>query len=172
MPQGKLKWKILKQIRFRNLNWKFLFLNFQKKWSYHQREMENFGKKINFEFWKKIGHTTSGKWKKLKYAMEIWNEKNWKFSFLNFEMIFCIFEIWNENFCLKFEKKWPYHQREMKIIWNEEITYFVYATEIKLPIIPLYHLCIPPYITGASCGGIQLISAVRSFRTGHFPVMI
>jgi hypothetical protein len=24
--------------------------------------------------------------------------------------------------------------------WNEEIIYFVYATEIKLPIIPLYHL--------------------------------
>jgi hypothetical protein len=81
--------------------------------------------KLNFifEFSKKIGHTTRGNgkfWKililkfeknwpyQLKYATKIWNEKIWKFSFLNFDMkklkIF-IFEIWNENFRLKFEKK-------------------------------------------------------------------
>jgi hypothetical protein len=33
----------------------------------------------------------------------------------------------------------------------------------------LYHLCIAPYSTGANCGGIQLISAIRSFHTGPFP---
>jgi hypothetical protein len=51
---------------------------------------------------------------------------------------------------------------------NEKIIYFIYATEIKLPIIPLYHLCIPPYTTCVSCGDIQLISDVRFFHPGPF----
>jgi hypothetical protein len=55
---------------------------------------------------------------------------------------------------------------------NEDIIYFVYATKIKLLIIPLYHLCIPPYATGASYGGIQLISYVGSFHTSPFPTVI
>jgi hypothetical protein len=55
---------------------------------------------------------------------------------------------------------------------NEEIIYFVYVTKIKLPIIPLYHLCIPPYTTGLSCGDIQLISAVGSFHAGPFPTVV
>jgi hypothetical protein len=109
----------------------------------------------------------------LKYVMKIWNEKIEIFHFLNLE--FFIFETWNENFCLHFFKICSYHQMEMKNNWNEEIIYFVYATEIKLPIIPLYHpyhLCIPPYTTCASCDGIQLILAVRSFHTGPFPTVV
>jgi hypothetical protein len=43
--------------------------------------------------------------------------------------------------------------------------YFIYATEIKLPIGTLYHLC-------ASCGGIQLISVVRSFHTSPFAIVV
>jgi hypothetical protein len=118
----------------------------------------------------------NGKISILKFGLkfenfEIYHEnlkwKNWNFSFLKFGIF--IFEIWNEIFCL-------YHQMEMKKNnWNEEIIYFVYATEIKLPIIPLYHpyhLCIPPYTTCASCGGIQLILAVGSFHTGPFPTVV
>jgi hypothetical protein len=55
-----------------------------------------------------------------------------------------IFFIWNENFCFwNLKKIWPYHQMGMKKVWNEEIVYFVYATEKKLPIISttLYHKC-------------------------------
>jgi hypothetical protein len=84
---------------------------------------------------KNLGHTARGKWKKLKYATKIWNEKIWKFSF---------FIIWNEtiwNFSfLKFKMK-----NSISLEGNEEIIYFVYATEIKLIIIPLYHLCIQPW---------------------------
>jgi hypothetical protein len=70
-----------------------------------------------------------------------------------------------ENFRLKFEKK------VISPEGNEEIIYFVYAIEIKLSIISLYHLCIPPYTTWASCGGIQ-ISAVGSFPTDPFPIVV
>jgi hypothetical protein len=67
------------------------------------------------------------------------------------------------------KRNWLYHPREIKK--NEMKNYFVCATKIKLPKIPLYHLyylCIPPYITGAICCGIQLISAVGFFHTGFF----
>jgi hypothetical protein len=100
--------------------------------------------------------------------------KIWNFSFLKFG--FFIFEIWNGNFCLNFYKQIDHiTEWKWKNNWNEEIIYFVYATEIKLPIIPLYHpyhLCIPPYTTCASCGGIQLILVVGSFHTGPFPTVI
>jgi hypothetical protein len=135
--------------------WKNLILKFEKIWPYHQREMKK----------NEICHRNL-KWKNLKiFIFELWLK--------NF-----VFEIWNENFRLKFEmkisvwnlrKKWPYQGNEKN--WNEEITYFVYATEIKLPIILLYHvyhLCIPHYTTSANCGGIQLILAVRTFHTGPF----
>jgi hypothetical protein len=55
---------------------------------------------------------------------------------------------------------------------NEKIIYFVYATEIKLLIIPLYHLYIPFYITSESCGGIPLISAIRPFHISPFPTVV
>jgi hypothetical protein len=135
------------------LNWIFLF--FEKNWPYHQREM---GKIEKNRFWnlKKSGHTTRGKWNKLKCARKIWNEKfenfyfwnlKWKilkffiFETRNEKFEYFIFEIWNEISYSKFEKNRPYHRRNMKKIGNEEIIYFVCATEIKLPIIPLYHLC-------------------------------
>jgi hypothetical protein len=79
------------------------------------------------QFWnlnwnlKKFGHITS--------ATKIWNEKIWKFSFLKFEMKFP-FEIWKNGHITR--GRWKN--------WNEAIIYFVYATEIILPIIPLYHL--------------------------------
>jgi hypothetical protein len=104
-------------------------------------------------FWNlnKIGHTKG-------------NGKNWNTS-RNFEIKFFInFHFWN----LKW--KFPLNLKKLATSaegneknWNEEIIYFVYATDIKLLIIPLYHLCVPPYITGVSCGGIQLISAVKPF---------
>jgi hypothetical protein len=57
---------------------------------------------------------------------------------------------------VKFEKN-GHITRANEKNWNEEIIYFVYTTEIKLPIIPLYllyHLwSIPPYTTVASYGG-------------------
>jgi hypothetical protein len=107
----------------------------------------------------------------------------WKISF----KMNCFF--WN------LKKKWQYHQRgkwkELKKMilkyttrgkwknwnmprkfWNEEIIYFIYVTEIKLSIIPSYHLCILPYSTGASCCGIQLISAVGSFHIGPFSTAV
>jgi hypothetical protein len=65
-------------------------------------------------------------------------------------------------------KKMAISQERNENNWNEEIIYSVYTTKIKLLIIPLYHICIPPYIVGASCGGTQLILVVRSFHTGFF----
>jgi hypothetical protein len=110
----------------------------------------------------------------LEIWIEIWtilaipskgNEKFWnmprKLKWKNLK--FFIFEIW---------KKFGHITRGKLKNWNKEIIYFVYATEIKLPIIPLHHLCIPPYTTCASCGGIQLISAVRSFHIGPFPTVV
>jgi hypothetical protein len=72
---------------------------------------------------------------------------------------------------LKFEMKISIENLKKKAIspeGNEEIIYFVYVSEMKLPIISMYHLCIPPYTT---CG-IQLISAVRSFHIGLFPTVL
>jgi hypothetical protein len=51
----------------------------------------------------------------------------------------------------------------------------VAVTELKLPIIPLYHLyrlCISPHTTSASCGGMQLIPIVGFFHTGPFEIVI
>jgi hypothetical protein len=114
------------------------------------------------------------KFENLKYVTKIWNEKTEIFHFVNLE--FFIFEIWNEKFCLFFLKKFGHITKwEWKNNWNEKIIYFVYATEIKLSIIPLYHsyhLCIPPYTTCASCGGIQLILAIGSLHTGPFPTVV
>jgi hypothetical protein len=67
--------------------------------------------------------------------------------FLNLKIF--IFEIWNENLCLIFLKISHITKWKWKNNWNEEIIYFVYATEIKLPMIPpippmhttLYHMC-------------------------------
>jgi hypothetical protein len=116
--------------------------------------MEKIEKKIDFQIWIEIYHENL-KW------------KNWNFHFVNLKIF--IFEIWNAKLCLFlfFCKIGHITKWKWKSNWNEEITYFVYAAEIKLPIIPLYHpyhLCIPPYTTCASCGGIQLISAVGSFH--------
>jgi hypothetical protein len=137
-------------------------------------------------FGKKNGHR---KWKKLKKNdFEIWIEI-WKFWNMSrkFEMKkliffsifkFGIFHFWNLKwkFLFKFFKKFGHITKwKWKNNWNEEIIYFIYATEIKLPIIPLYHsyhLCISPYTTCASRGGIQLILAVGSFHTGPFPTVV
>jgi hypothetical protein len=140
-----------------------LFLPFEKIWPYHKREMETIKKRIDFEIWIEIWPYRHREMKKLKYVTKIRNEKIWKFTFLKFEMKI---SVWN------LKKNWPYHQWEMKKIWNEKIIYFVYAIEIKFPITPLYHLCVPPYTTGASCGDIQLISAIGSFHTDPFPTMV
>jgi hypothetical protein len=100
--------------------------------------------------------------------------KNWFFSIFKFG----IFHFWNLKwkFLFKFFKKFGHITKwKWKNNWNEEIIYFIYATEIKLPIIPLYHsyhLCISPYTTCASRGGIQLILAVGSFHTGPFPTVV
>jgi hypothetical protein len=154
------------------LNWIFL-LDFWKKIGHTTREgngknWNNSVLKFELKF-ENIGHSTIGKWKKLKYATKIWNEKVWNFSFfkietkkfeififeiwnekirfLKFEMRslkILIFEIWNENFFLKFENKLAITRGKWKKNWNEDIICFIYVTEIKLAIIPLYHLCIPP----------------------------
>jgi hypothetical protein len=123
----------------------------------------------------KIGYTTIGKWK-LKYGTKIWNEKIWKFSFLKIEMkTFENFHFWNLKWKFPFEiwnKNWPYHRREIKKIKMKKSYISFKATGMKVPIIPMCHLCIPLYTTCASCGGIQLISAVRSFHTVPFPIVI
>jgi hypothetical protein len=54
--------------------------------------------KGNENFW---NMSQEWKWKKIKFfVVEIWNEKNWKFSFFKFEMKIVV---WNLNFF------WPYH---------------------------------------------------------------
>jgi hypothetical protein len=113
------------------LKFELNFFRFWKFWSYHQREMGKFEQKILF-------------WK-----FEIWNEKKMKFSFLKFEMKI---SVWNlkKKFAISLEGN------EKKLKWR--ITYFIYATEIKLSITPLYHLCVPPYTTGTSCGSIINLS--------------
>jgi hypothetical protein len=105
------------------LNFKLNFFEFWKR---------KFWRKILFlKFEKKIGHTTRVKWKDWNMPQKL----KWKLKWI-FLKIF-IFEIWNENVGLKFEKN--VHITRGK--WNKEIIYFVYATEIKLSIIPLYHRC-------------------------------
>jgi hypothetical protein len=97
----------------------------------------------------------------LKYATKIWNENFLKicvFEIWNEKIETFIFEIWNEIFRLKFEKKIGHITRGK---WKKNEMKKSYIT----PIIPLYHLCISRYIIGVSCGGIQLISVVRSFHT-------
>jgi hypothetical protein len=42
-----------------------------------------------------------------------------------------IFEIWNENFHLKFDNKLAIWLERIEKNWNEEIIYFVCATEMK-----------------------------------------
>jgi hypothetical protein len=65
------------------------FLNFEKIWPYHEREMEKMKKN---QFWnlnsnfKKIWPYHHREMKNLKYATKILNEKIWKFSFLKIEM--------------------------------------------------------------------------------------
>jgi hypothetical protein len=165
-PQAKKKFRLCHK---ENLKWKILKKNIFEIWI-------NFFV-FNFE---KNGHR---KWKKLKknrFSNLDWNMsrkfemkkfenfifKIWKFSFLKFEMKISVYFLKKIGHITKW--KW-------KNNWNEEIIYLVYATEIKLLIIPLYHsyhLCIPPYTTCASCAGIQLISAVESFHTGSFPTVI
>jgi hypothetical protein len=91
----------------------------------------------------KIWHTTGGKWTKnlnIPRKFEMKNVENfhflnlkwkyWKFAFLKFEMKISIWNFKNSHIT---REKWKF--------WNEEIIYFVYTTEIKLSIIPLYHLC-------------------------------
>jgi hypothetical protein len=91
----------------------FLFLNFEKNLAIPPEGNEQIWKRKRFWNLKKCGHTTiKGKWKMLKYATKISNEKI-EISFLKFEMkklkIF-IFEIWSQNFRLKFDKQnWPYY---------------------------------------------------------------
>jgi hypothetical protein len=121
--------------------------------------MEKFGKKSILKF--------GLKFEILKYVTKIWNEKIENFHFFKFG----IFHFWNLKwkFLFIFLKKFGHITKwKWKNNWNEDIIYFVYATEIKLPIIPLYHLCIPPYTTCTSCGGIQLILAVWSFHVVFF----
>jgi hypothetical protein len=123
-------------------------------------------KKIDFEIWIEIwkiwNMSQKFEMKKLKFSIF----KFGFFSFLKFEMKIFVY------FFKKFGHitKWKWKKN-----WNEEIVYFAYATEIKLLIILLYHpyhLCIPPYTTCASCGGIQLILAVGSFHIGPFPTVV
>jgi hypothetical protein len=85
---------------------------------------------------------------------------------LKFEMKIFVFEIWKRSAIWR-------EGNEKK--WNEEIIYFIYATEKKCPIIPiyqLYHICISPYTTSASCGCIQLISNVGSFHNNLFEIVV
>jgi hypothetical protein len=140
-----------------------LFLNFEKNGHRKWKKL----KKIDFEIWIEI-------WKFWNMSRKF-EMKNWNFSF---------FKIWNFHFWnLKWKFLFNFFLKKLAISpngneknnWNEEIIYFVYATEIKLPIIPLYHpyhLCIAPYTTCASCGGIQLILVVGSFHTNPFPTVV
>jgi hypothetical protein len=59
------------------------------------------------------------------FIFEIWNERKWKLSFLKWKFPF-------EKL-----KKMAISLEGNEKNWNEEIIYFVYATEIKVPIIPL-----------------------------------
>jgi hypothetical protein len=153
-----LKWK--KLIFFLNLNWNFLFLNF-----------------------KKFSHTTRGKWEQKN---RFWN-LNWNLK---------IFEIchekmkWNEkfeNFCFWNETNKKIHFWNLKWKFMFEIWFFLAISlegnEKKLKWRNhIFHLChgdktfnntlIPPYTTGASCGGIQLISVVGSFHIDPFPTVV
>jgi hypothetical protein len=45
-------------------------------------------------------------------------------------------------------------------------------TSNNTPIPPIPPICIPPYITCASCGDIQLILAIRYFYTDPFPTVV
>jgi hypothetical protein len=74
--------------------------------------------------------------------------KNLKISFLKFEI-----------------KKLVISPKGIGKNLNEEIIYFIYATEIKLSIIPLYHLCIPPYTTGAWWYTINLNHQILSYSS-------
>jgi hypothetical protein len=122
--------------------------------------------KNDFEIWIEI-------WKfwNMSRKFEI---KKLKFFILNFG----IFHFWNLKwkYLFNFFKKMAISPNgNEKTIEMKKIIYFVYATKIKLPIIPLYHsyhLCIPPYTTCISCGGIQLILAVGSFHTDPFPTVV
>jgi hypothetical protein len=129
MPQGKFE-----NFRFWNFNRNFLFLNFEKNWSYHWREMEKIENKFNFEIWKSLAIPPEGN---EKNSIRIENLK-WK------NLKFLIFEIFKWKFLFEIWKNWPYHQRK----WKNEIkrSYIsFYATNIKLPIIPyttyVYHMC-------------------------------
>jgi hypothetical protein len=65
---------------FWNLNWIFLFFNYEK-----------------------IGHSTRGKWKK-NSKNRFWNLKNGKWKKLKYATKIWKFSFWNENFRLKLEK--------------------------------------------------------------------
>jgi hypothetical protein len=70
MPQGKFEMKKFEIFHFK-FELKFFVFDFWKNWPYHQREMENFEKKI--EIWKKWPYHR-GKMKKIKFFIfEIWN---------------------------------------------------------------------------------------------------
>jgi hypothetical protein len=159
MSQGKFEMKIFDKKSFLNFELKIFVLKCWKKIGHRKWKIL---KKIDFEIWMEI-------WKKMKYVTKIWNEKKMNFSFLKFEIFsFLKFEMKISIYFFKIGHitKWKWKNN-----WNEEIIYFIYATEIKLPIIPLYHpyhLCISPYTTCACCGDIQLISTVGSFHTGLF----
>jgi hypothetical protein len=88
MSQGNFE---IKKMIFLKLELKFYFWILKKVWPYHQREIEKTILKIELKF-ENFDHTTRGKWEKLKYATEIWNENIWKLK--KWKKI--IFEIWIE----------------------------------------------------------------------------
>jgi hypothetical protein len=123
------------------------------------------------QFWNlKIGHTTRGKLKKLKYVTKIWNGKIWKFSFSKFEMkkfeIFH-FELLTEDFRLKIEFFFGHITRGKwkKLKWINLIfrLYHRDKTSNNTPIPPmyttLYHRC------KLWCYTINLSRRILSYRS-------
>jgi hypothetical protein len=151
MPQGKFEMKKLKNIVFEIWIENYVFA-FWKKWPYHQREMEKNWKKIDFEIWieifrfwnlKNLARPPERNKKietfRLCHQGKIEMKRFENFHFLNFEMKI---SVWNL-------KKMAVPPQRNEKNWNEEIIYFVYATDIKnfnnTPIPPmyttLYHKC-------------------------------
>jgi hypothetical protein len=131
--------KIFEKNHFWNLNWNFCFRILKKKLAIGNGKIEK------NRFW-----NSDWNLKKLKYVTKIWNEKKLNFHFFNLE--FFIFEIWNENFCLIFFKKFGHiiKWKWKKLKWRNHIFRLCYRdkTSNNTPIPPIppmrttaYHMC-------------------------------
>jgi hypothetical protein len=98
----------MKKILFLKFELIFCFWILKKNWQYHQREMDKFEKRKRFWIWKmwpyyhqremkniKICHKNF-KWK--KWNFHFWNLKlkNWKISFLKFEVKISVWNLINK----------------------------------------------------------------------------